>query len=74
MTRVAVLREPTVTGIGQLAAMQTAAPSFGVELQPIDARDASEFERALATSQVQAERRSDRALEHVRGDSPRRGS
>jgi len=46
--RVAVLREPTVAGIGQLAAMQTAAPSFEVELQPIDARDVSEFERALA--------------------------
>ena len=46
--RVAVLREPTVAGIGQLAAMQTAAPSFVVELQPIDARDVSEFERALA--------------------------
>src|SRR5215475_8987742 len=46
--RVAVLREPTVAGIGQLAAMQTAAPSFGVELQPIDARDVGEFERALA--------------------------
>src|SRR5436190_2310312 len=27
--RVAVLREPTIAGIGQLAAMQTAAPSFG---------------------------------------------
>src|SRR5215831_1250084 len=46
--RVAVLREPTVAGIGQLAAMQTAAPSFGVELQPIDARDVGKFERALA--------------------------
>src|SRR5215475_144481 len=46
--RVAVLREPTVAGIGQLAAMQTAAPSFGVELQPIDARDVGEFERVLA--------------------------
>jgi putative ABC transport system substrate-binding protein len=46
--RVAVLREPTVAGIGQLAAMQTAAPSFEVELRPIDARDVSEFERALA--------------------------
>jgi putative ABC transport system substrate-binding protein len=33
--RVAVLREPTVAGIGQLAAMQTAAPSFEVELRPI---------------------------------------
>src|SRR5262249_16967959 len=28
--------------------MQTAAPSFGVELQPIDARDVGEFERVLA--------------------------
>jgi putative ABC transport system substrate-binding protein len=45
MKRVAVLREPTIAGIGQLAAMQTAAPSFGVELVPVDAR---EFERALA--------------------------
>jgi putative ABC transport system substrate-binding protein len=46
--RVAVLREPTIAGIAQLAAMQTAAPSFGVELMPIDARDVGEFERALA--------------------------
>jgi putative ABC transport system substrate-binding protein len=46
--RVAVLREPTVAGIGQFAAMQTAAPSLGVELQPIDARDVGEFERVLA--------------------------
>src|SRR5258708_730566 len=46
--RVAGLREPTVAGIGQLAAMQTAAPSFEIELQPIDARDVSEFERVLA--------------------------
>ena len=45
--RVAVLREPTVAGIGQLAAVQTAAPSFGMELQPIDVRDVSEIERAL---------------------------
>src|SRR5258708_31551778 len=45
--RVAVLREPTVAGIGQLAGVQTAAPSFGVELQPIDVSDAGELERAL---------------------------
>jgi putative ABC transport system substrate-binding protein len=48
LKRVAVLREPTVAGIGQLAAMQSAAPSFDVELQPIDARDVGEFERVLA--------------------------
>jgi ABC-type uncharacterized transport system substrate-binding protein len=46
--RVAVLREPTVAGIGQLAAMQSAAPSFGVELQPIDVSDAGVVERAFA--------------------------
>jgi putative tryptophan/tyrosine transport system substrate-binding protein len=48
LKRVAVLREPTVAGIGQLAAMQTAAPSLGVELQPLDVHDAGEIERALA--------------------------
>ena len=46
--RVAALREATVAGIGQFAAIQTAAPSSGVELQPIDLRDISELERALA--------------------------
>jgi putative tryptophan/tyrosine transport system substrate-binding protein len=46
--RVAVLREPTVAGIGQFAGVQTAAPSFGVELQPIGVSDAGEIERALA--------------------------
>ena len=34
-------------GIGQWAAIQTAAPSFGVELRPVDVRDASEIERGL---------------------------
>ncbi len=46
--RVAVLREPTIAGIGQFAAMQTAAPSVGVELQPIEVREGGEIERALA--------------------------
>src|SRR5262249_5737269 len=46
--RVAVLREPTVAGSSQLGAMQTAAPSFDMELQPIDARDVGEVERVLA--------------------------
>ena len=34
-------------GIGQWAAIQTSAPSFGVELRPVDVRDASEIERGL---------------------------
>ena len=48
--RVVVLRDSTTTGgVGQFAAIQTAAPAFGVELTPIDLHDASEIERAVAT-------------------------
>jgi putative ABC transport system substrate-binding protein len=48
MTRVAVLRDPTnALGIGQFAAIQSVAPSFGVELTPIDVHDASEIERDI---------------------------
>jgi putative ABC transport system substrate-binding protein len=46
VTRVAVLRDPTIpAGIGQFASIQSVAPSFGVELSPLDVRDASEIER-----------------------------
>ena len=49
LTRVAVLREPSLAaGIGQFAAIQSAAASSGVELSAIDSRDAGEIERALA--------------------------
>jgi len=49
VTRVAVIRDPAIaTGIGQLGAIQAVAPSFGVELRPIDVRDAGEIERAVA--------------------------
>jgi putative tryptophan/tyrosine transport system substrate-binding protein len=48
MTRAAVIREPTTLGIGQLAAIQSVAPSFGVELSPLDVRDVGEIERAIA--------------------------
>jgi putative tryptophan/tyrosine transport system substrate-binding protein len=47
-TRAAVLRDPAVaSGIGQFAAVQAVAPSLGVELSPVDARDAPEIERAV---------------------------
>src|SRR5215470_6061135 len=39
VTRVAVLRDLTI-GLGQLGAIQTAAPSFGVEVRPVGVRDA----------------------------------
>jgi putative ABC transport system substrate-binding protein len=49
VTRVAVLRDPTVAaGIGQFAAIQSTAPSVGVDLSVIDPRDAGEIEHAIA--------------------------
>ena len=48
VTRVAVVRDPAVaSGIAQWAAIQSVSPSFGVELRPVDVRDAGEIERAL---------------------------
>jgi putative ABC transport system substrate-binding protein len=48
VTRVAVLRDPTIpAGPGQLGAIQAVAPSLGVELSPISVRDAGEIERAV---------------------------
>ena len=35
-------------GIGQFAAIQSAAPSVGVEVSPVNVRDAGEIERAVA--------------------------
>jgi putative ABC transport system substrate-binding protein len=49
MTRAAVLRDPAIaSGIGQFGAVQAVAPSLGVELSPVDVRDAPEIERAVA--------------------------
>jgi putative tryptophan/tyrosine transport system substrate-binding protein len=50
LTRIAILRDPSLAlGIGQFAAIQAMAPpSFGVELSPIDVRDAGEIERDVA--------------------------
>jgi putative ABC transport system substrate-binding protein len=49
VTRVAVLRDPGITGgIGQWAAIQAVAPSLGAELRPVDVRDPAEIERAVS--------------------------
>src|SRR5262245_1290469 len=49
VTRVAVLRDSALaSGMGQLGAIQSVAPSFKVELRLIDVRDVGEIERALA--------------------------
>jgi putative ABC transport system substrate-binding protein len=49
VTRTAVLRDAAVTaGIGQLGAIQSAAPSLWVEVSPVNLRgDAAELERAI---------------------------
>ena len=46
--RVAFLRNPAIAaGAGQFAAIQASAPSLGVEVRPINVRDAGETERAI---------------------------
>src|SRR6516225_404120 len=48
VTRVAVLRDPALaSGTGQFGAVQIVAPSLGVQVTPVDVRDAGEIERAL---------------------------
>ena len=48
VTRAAVLRDPaTPSGIGQFGVIQAVAPSFGVEVSPVNVRDAGEIERAV---------------------------
>jgi putative ABC transport system substrate-binding protein len=49
VTRAAVLRDPTIPqGAGQWGAVQTAAPSFGIDVIPLNVRDTSEIEQAVA--------------------------
>jgi putative ABC transport system substrate-binding protein len=55
VTRVAVIRDPTsIAGAGQFGAIQGAAPSFGVDVSSIDARDV----RAIETAVLRFARRS----------------
>ncbi|HZN31023.1 MAG TPA: ABC transporter substrate-binding protein, partial [Xanthobacteraceae bacterium] len=48
VTRAAVLRDAGITaGIGQFAVIQSVAPSVGVDVTPMNVRDAGEIERAV---------------------------
>ncbi|MGB9041790.1 MAG: ABC transporter substrate-binding protein [Pseudolabrys sp.] len=50
LTRVAVLRDPSISaGTGQWGAIQSVAPSLGVEVRPVNMSDAHEIERAIGT-------------------------
>jgi putative tryptophan/tyrosine transport system substrate-binding protein len=49
VTRVAVLRDSAIAaGTGQFGAIQSVAPSLGVELTPVNVRDPGEIERAIS--------------------------
>jgi len=50
LTRVAVLRDPTLPFTsGELGAMQGVAPSLRVDVSAVDSRDAAEIERSITT-------------------------
>jgi ABC-type uncharacterized transport system substrate-binding protein len=49
VTRAAVLRDAAITaGVGQFAVIQSVAPSLGMDVSPVNVRDAAEIERAVA--------------------------
>jgi putative ABC transport system substrate-binding protein len=48
LTRIAILRDPTITsGIGQFAVIESVAPSLGMDVTAIDMSDAEEIERDI---------------------------
>ena len=64
VTRAAVIRDPTTTGgVGQFAAIQSMAPSLGVEVIPVNVRDPGEIERAITALCALREWRADRDWE-----------
>jgi ABC-type uncharacterized transport system substrate-binding protein len=48
VTRAAVVRDVNIATTGELAAIQTVAPSLGVEITPLGLRNAGEIERGIA--------------------------
>ena len=58
-------RSRHTTGAGQFAAIQAVAPALGVEVSPVNVRDAGEIERAVAAFARSSEWRPDRDGERV---------
>jgi len=51
VTRVVVLRDPATTaGVGQFAVIQSVASSIGLDVRPVNVRDAGEIERAVTAT------------------------
>ena len=71
VTRAAVLRDPVVTaGIGQFAVIQSAAPSVGIDVSPVNVRIAQEIEQAV-TAFAPPQWRTDRDRERAGGGPSR---
>ena len=50
VTRAAIIRDPAISaGIGLIGAIQSVAPSLGLEASAVNVRDAGEIERAVTT-------------------------
>jgi len=50
ITHAAVLRDSSLTsGAAEFGAIQTVAPSFGIELRPVDVRESDQIERDITT-------------------------
>jgi putative ABC transport system substrate-binding protein len=48
VTRAAILRDPAITaGVGQFAVIQSVASQIGLDVRPVNLRDAGEIERAV---------------------------
>jgi putative tryptophan/tyrosine transport system substrate-binding protein len=48
VTRAAIIRDPAISaGLGEFGAVQAVAPSFGVELRPVDVRDTGDIEHTI---------------------------
>ena len=72
LTRVIVLWDPAITaGIGQFAIIQSVATSAGVDVRPVNLRDAGEIERSDHGLCALPKWRSDRDGERVVGCSSR---
>ena len=68
MTRVAVIRDPAShAGIGQFGVIQSAAPSLGVEVSPVDVRDAARDRARHRGFRARCEWRPDRDGERAVG-------
>ena len=52
VTRAAVVRDVNIATTGELAAIQTVAPSLGVEITPLGLRNAGEIERGSPPSRA----------------------